>query len=73
MMGTNHQHMSAVIRTARIHDDALPFLLGYLLRDIPEDLLCQALAAWAGHLRDLEELEAPGLALVQAEEQPPQD
>jgi hypothetical protein len=73
MMGTNQQHLSAVIRTARIHDDALPFLLGFLLREIPEDLLCQALAAWTGHLRQLEGLEAPGLALVQAEEQPPQD
>jgi hypothetical protein len=69
MMGTNQQHLTAVIRTCRNHDDALPFILGFLLREIPEPLLCEALAAWTGHLRQLEGLEAQGLALVQAEEQ----
>lgn len=68
-MGTNQQHLSAVIRTCRIHDDALPFILGYLLRELPEELLCQSLAAWTGHLRALETLEAPGLTVVQAEEE----
>jgi hypothetical protein len=72
-MGTNQQHFTAVVRTCRIHDDALPFILGYLLSEIPDERLCQALAGWTAHLRQLEELEAPGLALVQAEEQPPQD
>lgn len=72
-MGTNVQHMTAVIRTCRIHDDALPFILGYLLRDLPDDLLCQSLAAWTGHLRQLEACQAPGLALVQVEESTPGD
>lgn len=72
-MGSNQQHLTAVLRICRIHDDALPFMLGFLLIDLPEQKLCDALAAWTGHLRALEELEAPGLALVQAEEQPPQD
>jgi hypothetical protein len=62
-----------LIRVARIHDDALPFILGYLLRDIPEGMLCETLAAWQRHLRDLEGLEAQGLALVQAEEPLPRD
>jgi hypothetical protein len=65
--------MTAVIRVCRIHDDALPFMLGFLLRELPDDLLCQALAAWTGHLRALEELQAPGLALVQVEESTPGD
>lgn len=72
-MGTNQQHFPAVIVVCRTHGDALPFMLGYLLGDIPDGRLQAALAAWTGHLRDLEELEAPGLALVQVEESTPGD
>jgi hypothetical protein len=36
-------------------------------------MLCETLAAWQRHLRDLEGLEAQGLALVQAEEPLPRD
>lgn len=72
-MGTNQQHFTAVMLACRTNGDALPFMLGFLLGDIPDGRLCSALAAWAGHLRDLEKLEAPGLALVQVEESTPGD
>lgn len=72
-MISNSQHLNAIARECRVNTDALPFFLGYLLSDIPEERLCKALTSWVSHLEDLEELQAPGLALVQVEESTPGD
>jgi len=72
-MTHSRPHLTAVIREIRRDEEALPFLLGYLLSDLPDDKLCMALAAWKRHNVDLAEYRAEGLALVAPDVHDPRD
>lgn len=56
-MDTSKPHFKATISLVHSEREAAPFLFGYLLRDISDDRLCAALAAYRRHAEELEELE----------------
>jgi hypothetical protein len=53
-------HRTAVLKLVHDEREAAPFLFGYLLADIPDSTLCNALAAWRRHVEELEQLEELG-------------
>lgn len=68
-MFSNAQHLTAVIQQCRSDDDALPFLVGYLMGDLQEGKLCNALAAWERHKDELAALEDVPEVIIELEDE----
>lgn len=50
-------HKAAFLDALSETPDAPYFLLGYILKDVPDESLCRALQAWRDHLAELADLE----------------